>query len=141
MPPTPFDIPFPAGVACEFALLVTIAPSAHTVQKVFTDADGNTVRTIQAGRGSALTFTRVATGDAVSLKSNGFSTQQSFNPDGSYAVVNTGHTVILISEQEDPEGASTTLYTGRVTFTATADDVFTITGSSGRTRDICAELD
>ena len=136
-----FDLVLPAGLACDFDLGLNITPGEHTVTKEFTDADGNPVRTLTAGRGSALTFTNVSTGVAVSLESNGSVSKTIFHADGSSTVQSTGHNVIILFPTDVPAGPTTTLYVGRVTYNATADGVFTIIGSSGQTTDICAELD
>ena len=136
-----FDLVLPAGLACDFDLGLNITPGEHTVTKEFTDADGNPVRTLTAGRGSALTFTNVSTGAAVSLESNGSVSTTTFHADEISTVQSTGHNVIILFPTDVPAGPTTTLYVGRVTYNATADGVFTIIGSSGQTRDICAELD
>jgi hypothetical protein len=39
-----------------------------------------------------------------------------------------------------PAGSSTTLYVGRVVFTADADSNFTLVSTSGTATDICAAL-
>ena len=65
-----FVLVLPAGVACDFELEVS-GTGGPTVTKEFTDGDGNLVRTLTAGRGTALTFRNVSTDATVSLKSNG----------------------------------------------------------------------
>jgi hypothetical protein len=136
----PFDLDLPAGQACAFRLGVNVMASDHRVVKEFTDPNGDVVRTIQAGKGSTLTFTNVATGAAVTLKGNGAVSKETFNPDGSSTVVSTGHNVIILFPTDNPAGPTTTLYTGRVVYTSTVTKDFTIISVSGRTRDICAEL-
>jgi hypothetical protein len=96
--------------------------------------------TISAGRGSVLLFTNIDTGKTVSLTSNGSVSKTSFNPDGSSAVQATGHNVIILFPTDVTKGPSTTIYEGRVVFTATAAQEFEIVRSSGPTRDICSEL-
>ena len=134
-----FEVVFPAGTACDFDLLVT-GTGGSQIMREFTDREGNVIRTLTAGRGTDLTFTNVATDASVSLKGNGSVMSTTLDPDGSATVRNTGHNVLILFPTDVPAGPSTTLYVGRVTFDVDAEGIFTITGSSGRTRDLCDEL-
>ena len=134
-----FDFVFPAGTACEFELRVT-GTGGSAITREFTDPEGNTVRTLMAGRGVDLTFTNVVTDATVSLKGNGSVISTTLDPDGSSTVRSTGHNVLIMFPTDVPAGPSTTLYVGQVTYGVDAQGTFTITGSSGRTRDICDEL-
>ena len=125
-------------MACDFELEVS-GTGGPTVTKEFTDGDGNLVRTLTAGRGTALTFRNVSTDATVSLKSNGSVTSTTIHADGSSTVQSTGHNVLILFPSDIPAGPTTTLYIGRVTYEVEGG-VFSITGSSGQTRDICAEL-
>ncbi|MGC5169800.1 hypothetical protein ACLQ2Q_04020 [Microbacterium sp. DT81.1] len=136
----PYDAQFPAGQACSFELGLNITSGGNMVEREFTDREGNVVRTLTAGKGFGLTFTNVDTGAALSSRSNGFATRTVLNPDGSSTVTSTGHTLVILFPTDVPAGPSTTLYVGRVTYTSTATNDFTITGSSGRTIDVCREL-
>jgi hypothetical protein len=133
-----FVLVFPAGLACDFELEVS-GTGGPTVTKEFTDRDGNLVRTLTAGRGTALTFRNVSTDATVSLKGNGSVINTNIHADGSSTVQSTGHNVLILFPTDIPAGPTTTLYIGRVTYDVTGG-VFSITGSSGQTRDICAEL-
>jgi hypothetical protein len=133
-----FVLLLPAGVACDFELEVS-GTGGSTVAREFEDKDGNLVRTLAAGRGAALTFRNVSTDATVSLQSNGSVTQTTVHADGSFTAQSTGHTVLILFPSDIPAGPTTTLYIGRVTYDVDAG-VFSITGSSGQTRDICAEL-
>ena len=67
-----FRLLLPAGQACEaFTSGPNITPNPHRVFKEFGDAEGNLVRTIEAGNGVELLFTNVDTGKTVTLKDNG----------------------------------------------------------------------
>lgn len=134
-----FDFVFPAGAACDFELRVT-GTGGSAITREFTDSDGNIVRTLTAGRGVDLTFTNVFTDATVSLKGNGSVISTTLDPDGSSTVRSTGHNVLVMFPTDVPAGPSTTLYVGRVTYDVDAQGTFSITGSSGRTRDICNEL-
>ncbi|MFC8680132.1 hypothetical protein ACFT30_01330 [Microbacterium ureisolvens] len=134
-----FELLLPAGTACEFELRVTGTGGPET--REFTDRDGNVVRTLTAGRGAELTFENVDTGETVELAANGSVISEMLNPDGSMSVRSTGHTVLILFPSDVPAGPSTTLYTGRVTYDVDTQQVFTLTGVAGRTRDLCAELD
>jgi hypothetical protein len=134
---TVYDLP--AGLACSFALRVEVV-GGNQVQKTFVDKNG-TVRTISAGKGSALTFTNTETGSTLSLKPNGsvtFTTTP--NADGSTTYVVVGHNVLIFFPTDVPAGPSTTLYIGRVVFTVDSAGVFTLQEVSGKSTDICAIL-
>ncbi len=123
---------FPAGTACEFALTVSGTGGNNTVRH---EANGLIVT---GGTGAALTFS--GNGNSVSFPSNGAATLTRTNPDGSYTEQLTGHNVLILFPTDNPAGPSTTLIVGRVTFSSTADNTFTVQSISGRQVDICAEL-
>jgi hypothetical protein len=130
---------FEAGAACaDFDLLLEIR-GIQDVKK-FTDQNGNVVRMLSAGKGSALSFTNLSTGATFSLKSNGSAIHTTVNPDGSSTVTDTGHNVLILFPTDVPAGPSTTLYVGRVVFTIDTNGVFTLQQVSGKTTDICAAL-
>lgn len=129
----------PAGVACSFPLQFQVAGTPPDT-KVFTDKEGNPVKSITAGKGVQLTFTNVISGATLSLKANGSVTKQTFNPDGTTTFVTTGHNVLILFPSDVPPGPTTTLYVGRVVFTVDNAGVFTLLGTSGKSTDICAVL-
>ncbi|MFE5672015.1 hypothetical protein ACFQ58_10460 [Agromyces sp. NPDC056523] len=134
-----FELVFEAGTACEFELRVGVT-AGSAITRQFTDSEGNIVRTLTAGRGNDLTFTNAITQATVSLRGNGSVTSTTLDADGTSTVRSTGHNVVILYPSDVPAGPSTTLYVGRVTYEIDAQAIFTITGSSGRTRDICDEL-
>jgi len=131
---------FPPGVACDFGLTITDLGGGHTVDREFTDKDGNVVRILSAGTGSALTYENMDTGALLSSKSNGAGFHIKINPDGTQTVVLTGHTVLILFPTDVPAGPSTTLYVGRVVYTIDTNDVSTLQETSGISTDICAAL-
>jgi hypothetical protein len=132
-------IDLPAGLACpDFDLRVEIR--GIQVIKEFTDKNGNVVRTLSAGKGSALVFINLATGATFSLKANGSATHTTLHPDGSSTVALTGHNVLVLFPTDVPAGPSTTLHEGRVVYTVDTNEVFTVQQVSGKTTDICAAL-
>jgi len=135
----PLVIDFPAGLACDFDLRVEIR-GGNQVVKEFVDKNGNVVRMLSAGKGSALLFTNLSTGATFSLKANGSVSHITFNPDGSYTQTITGHNVLILFPTDVPAGPSTTLHLGRVVFTVDTSGVFTVQQVSGQTTDICAVL-
>jgi hypothetical protein len=132
-------ISLPAGQGCAFALDIEIVPNPHRVFKEFKDKKGK-VRQLTAGAGNTLTFTNVATGNTVSLKSNGSVEHITLNPDGSQTYVVTGHNVLILFPSDVPAGPTTTLYVGRLEFTISATGVFTVKSFSGTSTDLCAAL-
>jgi hypothetical protein len=137
--PPSFTIELEAGVACNFDLLIEGSGGKRHL-KEFRDANGNLVRSLEAGTGSALSFTNVATGETFSTKSNGSVAHIKYNSDGSFTETDTGHTVLILFPTDVPAGPSTTLIVGRVVFTVDTNEVFTVLDVSGRTIDICAAL-
>ena len=139
-PPDTITIDLPAGVACnDFDLRVEIS-GGNQVVKEFMDKNGNVVRMLSAGKGSALSFTNLSTDATFSLKANGSVSHITFNPDGSYTQAITGHNVLVLFPTDVPAGPSTTLHVGRVVFTVDSNAVFTVQQVSGQTTDICAVL-
>jgi hypothetical protein len=65
------------------------------------------------------------------------------NEDGTQVITGTGHNVILIFPEDDPDldGPSTKLYVGKIVFFYDPTTGYTdILSFKGRERDICAEL-
>jgi hypothetical protein len=142
-PPTPgpvIDDVFPAGIACsDFALHVT-GDGGKRQLHTFVDENGNPVRFLETGTGSALTFTNETTGESVSFKSNGSVSSITFNGDGTVTFEVTGHSVTILFPTDVPAGPSTTLVAGRIVFTVDQAGVFTVHEVSGEQTDICALL-
>ena len=134
----PVDLP--AGTACTgFDVRVEGVDSKRHV-KEFTDAEGNPVRTITAGKGYTLTFTNLATDQSITFESNGSVERTTVGADGTSTTAVTGHNVIILFPTDVPAGPSTTLYVGRTTYTVSVDGVWTIQSTSGSSVDICAAL-
>src|SRR5687768_16024464 len=91
----------PAGVACSFPLQFQVAGTPPDT-KVFTDKEGNPVKSITAGKGVQLTINNVTSGATLSLKANGSVTKQTFNPDGTTTFVTTGHNVLILFPSDVP---------------------------------------
>jgi hypothetical protein len=134
-----FTLVFPAGTACNFDLQIEGSGGNRQI-KTFTDENGDVVRILDAGTGSALRFTNLETGETVSTKSNGAVSEITFNPDGSSTQKLTGHNLLILFPTDSPPGPSTTLIVGSVVFTVDSNGVFTVQDVSGTTTDICAAL-
>ena len=135
-----FRIELAAGVACAGFALRIEGHGDKRIMKEFTDANGDVVRTLAAGKGFALTFVNEATNTTLQLPPNGSVSRTTVNTDGTFTVESTGHNVIIFFPTDVPAGPSTTLYVGRVVYTVDADGVFTLQKASGRATDICALL-
>jgi hypothetical protein len=61
------------------------------------------------------------------------------NPDGSLTFTSTGRTIVFLFPT-DTGGPATTLYTGRVVSTVSADGTFSVLSHTGATVDVCAIL-
>ena len=136
----PFHLDLDPGTACSFGLAVDGTGGDRRVTHTFEDADGNVVRTLSTGRGSQLTFTNRSSNATLALRANGAVMNTVSNADGSQTVTVTGHNVLILFPTDVPAGPSTTLYVGRVVFTVDANEVTTLTSTSGRATDICATL-
>jgi hypothetical protein len=134
-----FTLEFPAGTACSFPLRVD-GTVGNTTTRTFKDKQGHVVRILTTGTGSALTFTNETTDATLSLPSNGAVSRTTPLDNGSTLNVMTGHNVLILYPTDVPAGPSTTLYTGRIVYTATATSDFTLLKTSGTSRDLCAEL-
>ena len=131
---------FPAGVGCAFPLTVDSGPDTRSVHE-FEDADGNVVRVILAGRGSAVTLTNEDTGATLSLPARGAPWKIVNHADGTSTYTTMGHLVLILFPTDVPAGPSTTLYVGRVVFDVDNDTgVFTLKKTAGRATDLCASL-
>ena len=130
---------FPAGLACPFGLHVDFS-GGNQHEHHFLDKNGNLVRILTTGTGSALTFTNIDTGATLSLKSNGSGTDTRINADGSSLVTLHGHNILILFPTDKPAGPTTTLYVGRAAFTVDTSGNFTLGDTSGQSTDICAAL-
>jgi hypothetical protein len=133
-------IDLPAGIACEFELILDISTPEHRVFREFKDKNGNVVRTLSAGKGNTLVFTNASTGATLTLHPNGSVEHATVHPDGTTTFVVTGHEVLILFPTDVPAGPSTTLYVGRVVFDVDANGTFTLVSTSGKSTDICAAL-
>ncbi|MGK7221892.1 hypothetical protein ACSNO4_03745 [Kocuria flava] len=136
------DPPFEFGEACPgFALDVTFNTPAPEL-RTFTDRDGNVVKLIAAGRGSVLTFTNLTSEPerSVTVDTKGSVSRIVPNDDGSVTVYATGVNGLILEAPNDVGSPSTVVYTGRLVYTVSPDNVFDVVSSSGKQRDICAEL-
>lgn len=137
--PPDFVLEVDAGLACPFALAVEIRGGSQ-VYKEFQDMNGELVRSLSAGKGSALTFINRETGATLALMPNGAVTHITYREDGTQEWVTTGHNVLILFPTDIPAGPSTTQYIGRVVFTVDTEGIFTLQSVAGRSTDICAAL-
>src|SRR5689334_16242530 len=90
-----------AGEGCAFPLRVDGADgNRHT--KTFTDRNGRTVRVITAGKGEVLTYTNLATGESVTIKTGGSVQRTVTNPDGTLTVTATGGNGLILFPTDVP---------------------------------------
>ena len=129
-----------AGVGCNFKLSIKSVGEQLEVRE-FTDKEGKPVKSIAAGKGVQLTYTNLDSRASLSFKANGSVAKQTYNPDGTYTVVATGHNGLILFPSDVPAGPTTTMYTGRVVYQVDpATGIFTLLGTSGKSTDVCAVL-
>ncbi|MHA7223743.1 hypothetical protein ACX80S_15715 [Arthrobacter sp. RHLT1-20] len=139
-PPADQHFNLPAGLACPgFDLLVDLTNS-RTSTKTFTTKDGVKVRSIEAGKGYIRTYTNMATGKKIIFPSKFFSADTTFDQNGLGTVTSTGHFGLIMFPTDVPAGPSTTEYVGRVVYTATPNNDFTILSVRAKAIDVCAKL-
>jgi hypothetical protein len=127
---------FPAGTACEgFGLNVYVGDGGP--QNVHEFADGTV---LSAGRGNALTFENADTGATFETRATGAVSRGTPNADGTTTWTLTGANVLIMFPSDKPAGPSTTLYIGRLIYSADASSNFTFRSSTGRSVDICEAL-
>jgi hypothetical protein len=137
---------FPAGVACQFELALSVTPAAQRVVRVFSDKDGHPIRYLFAGKGAILSFTNTHTGVTQTYRTGGSVEQVTPNPDGTQTWVSTGHEGLILyptdSGVDGVPGPSTILYIGRIVFTVDPahDFFYGVQSFTGRSIDICAAL-
>jgi hypothetical protein len=141
-PPSPpaFTVDFPSGLACNGFDLRIEGWGGNRHFKEFTDKNGNVVRSLEAGTGSALRYTNLSTNKGFFTKSNGAVAHIRYNSDGSYTQTNTGHTVLILYPTDFPAGPSTTLIAGSLIFTVDSAFNFTVLEENGKKIDICAAV-
>jgi hypothetical protein len=137
----------PAGTACDFNLgFQSTGGNLHT--KEFTDANGDPVRLLTAGKGVLLTYTNYGTkpkkpvaGESITIRTDGSVAETVVNPDGTLTVTATGHNGLIMFPSDEPAGPTTTHYIGKIVYNIDPDTgVFTLVSTSGQSLDICAEL-
>lgn len=135
------DIELEAGLACsDFDLGIDFTSAGNQQFREFKDAEGNVVRTLSTGTGSALKFTNLDSGKTYSTKSNGANAQTRYNADGSSTVTATGHNILIMFPTDNPPGPSTRIIVGRLVYSVSTDGVFNIQTITGKTSDICEIL-
>jgi hypothetical protein len=79
------------------------------------------------------------TGATTTVRSAGALVSEEDGPNDSTISTIAGPNILILFDT-DPGGPSTTLYTGGLVLSTSADGVTTIISSSGATRDLCADL-
>lgn len=144
-PDFPPNFVVPTGLACAFPLLIEATDSNANI-KTFKDKNGKTVRTITAGRGYTLTYSRLdANGNRVkslNIRPTGSVQKVSFAPDGTQTVTATGTNGLILFPNDLPPnaGPSAVQYQGRIVYTIAPDGTFTLLSTSGTRTNICAAL-
>lgn len=139
-PPPLWSVTYPDGLACDGFDLLIQGWGGNRQFKTFKDKNGNVVRSLDAGTGTALLFTNGTTGKTFSTESNGAVHHIKYNPGGSYTETDTGHDVIILFPTDNPPGPTTTLIAGRVVFTVDTSGNFNVQSMHGNITDICAVL-
>jgi hypothetical protein len=136
------DLVLPAGIACaDFGLGIDVgARSGREVYREFYDRDGNFIRYMQGGTGTALTFTNLSTGATMSTRSNGAPASVRIGPDGTQMITAYGHQMLIWYPTDSPAGPWSRIYTGRTVFTIDPTGTGTLLSASGTYMDICAAL-
>jgi len=92
---------------------------------------------VAAGSGTSFVDNETTGATITFLGAGAFKAEE--NPDGSLTFTSTGRTVVFLFDT-DPGGPATTLYTGGVVSTVSADGTFSVISHTGGTIDVCALL-
>jgi hypothetical protein len=140
-PASAAGITLDAGQACAFPLSLSGSDGKVRV-KAFTDKKtGKVARILQVATGVTLTYTNLSTGKSVNIKTSGSVWHIVNNPDGTQTWTMTGHNGLILFPTDIPAGPTTTQYNGTVVFKFNPENGFTVLiSTSGKARDICAEL-
>lgn len=130
--------PPPQFPGCTGFDITISATGGNQAVRVIREKNGVVFTTI-GGHGTVLTLTNAKTGKSVTFPTNGSVTHITNFPDRTAKFELTGQNVFILFPT-DTGGPSSILYTGRVVFTNDANGISTIQSTSGRQRDLCAEL-
>ena len=107
---------------------------------------GVVVRTITAGRGFTLTYSRLAADDpesavvdSLTLRPTGSVQKVQIAPDGTQTFTGTGTNGLILTSGDVPP-SSAIQYQGRIVFTIAPNGTFTLLSTSGKQVDICEAL-
>jgi hypothetical protein len=130
----PIELTLDAGLACEFPVHLS-----GTGLRTAITTDGNV--TTVTGFGYELTLTNLTDPrKTYSTNSNRFTEVTTRLPNGSVYVETRGKTLQILFPTDVPAGPSTTLYTGKLTYTTTPDGITTLLSHHGHAEDVCAAL-
>ncbi|CAI3794977.1 hypothetical protein [Pseudarthrobacter sp. MM222] len=134
----------PAGEGCAFDLRV-LGTGSNANIKEFLDESGKIVRTITAGRGYTLTYSRIvndAPVKSITLRPTGSVQKETIAADRTKTVTATGGNGLILFSTDLPKEAvpSAIQYSGRIVYTVAPDGTFTLISTSGTRLDICAAL-
>jgi hypothetical protein len=136
LPPS-FTFKFAPGIACDFELQIEGWGGNRRVAE-YKDENGNRVRLLEAGAGTALRFTKIANNQTFSTDSTGAVSQIRYNLNGSFTETDTGQSLLILYPTAQPTGPSTSLISGNIVFTVDSRGIFSMQEIKGKTTDICA---
>ena len=137
-----FAIDLPAGLACVNFTLGLELYGERSVYREFRDKNGNLVRTFAGGKGYTLKYYNRDSGASLTLKPNGSNDVTTYNPDGTWNFVTTGHYAIIYFPTDIAPGVPfARQFVGRtVQHIDPSTGVYTLKKVSGTSTDICAVL-
>jgi hypothetical protein len=141
-PQSAFAEPVPHYPGCIGFDITISATGGNQATRVTKLRDG-IIYSVVGGHGTTLTIGNYTTGKSVTFPTSGSVTHTATDPTTGLTEFQLTGQNVLIQFPTDPGGPTSILYTGRVTYTvitATYDQVGTLTSTSGRQRDLCAEI-
>jgi hypothetical protein len=139
------DLVLDPGVACDFGLGLD-GGAFPPERKTFTDAAGNPIVVLLAGKSGAVTYTNLDTNKSVTFPSRGTALRITNRPDGTQLLEFSGNVGIILFPTDNPPGPSTTQISGgRLVIENSAPDptgffVSTVLQQVGKQTDVCAAL-
>jgi hypothetical protein len=140
------DLELDPGVACDFGLGLDGLPGFPPERKTFTDAAGNPIVVLLAGKSGAVTYTNLDTNKSATFPSRGTAFRTTNRPDGTFLWEFSGNFGIILFPTDNPPGPSTTQISGgRLVIENSAPDptgffVSTVLQQVGKQTDVCAAL-
>ena len=129
--------PFPAGVACDFAVSIDLLSGGEGKSLTFTDSGSSVSRLVLFARPSTWEITNLETGDSATVTIPATQWQIVSSPDGTTTIKFSGGVIGFNGPADTPPGPFSLTHAGRVVFVVAPDGTGTIETIRGHTTLLC----